>query len=85
MKPMDIKLYSLSTCGHCRSCKDFLNNSGCPYQYIDVDKLEPAERKQVLEEIKNVNPRISFPTLVIGNKVIVGFKKEEIQEVIGSR
>jgi glutaredoxin-like protein NrdH len=85
MKQKDIKLYSLSTCSHCRSCKDFLNESGCPYQCIDVDKLESAERKRVLQEVKNVNPRISFPTLVVGDKVIVGFKKEEIQEVLNSK
>ena len=85
MKPDNIKLYALSTCVHCGSCKELLNKSGCAYDCIDVDKLEPAERKQILEEIKNLNPRISFPTLVIGDKVIVGFKKEEIQEILTSR
>ena len=85
MEPTDIKLYALSTCGHCRDCKEFLDQSNCAYDCIDVDKLEPAERKAVLEEIKNLNPRISFPTLVIGDKVIVGFKKEEIEEILNSR
>jgi glutaredoxin-like protein NrdH len=85
MKPMDIKLYSLSTCAHCRSCKELLNKCGCPYKSIEVDKLDPAERKQVLQEIKSLNPRISFPTLVMGDRVIVGFKKEEIQEMLKSR
>jgi glutaredoxin-like protein NrdH len=47
-----------------------------------VDKLPPAERKAILEEIKNLNPRISFPTLVIGGKVVVGFKKDEIEEIL---
>jgi glutaredoxin-like protein NrdH len=85
MEPTDIKLYALSTCVHCRGCKDLLDKSGCSYNCVDVDKLEPAERKAALEEIKNLNPRISFPTLVIGDKVIVGFKKEEIQEILNSR
>jgi glutaredoxin-like protein NrdH len=82
MPPTDIKLYALSTCGHCRSCKELLDKSGCAYICIDVDKLEPAERKRILEEIGNLNPRISFPTLVLGDKVIVGFKPEEIQEIL---
>ena len=84
MKPDKIKLYALSTCMHCRNCKEFLNKSGCSFECVDVDKLEPAERKAVLEEVKNINPRVSFPTLVIGDKVIVGFKKEEIQEILNS-
>jgi glutaredoxin-like protein NrdH len=84
MEPNDIKLYALSTCGHCRSCKDLLDKSGCSYDCIDVDKLEPTERKRILEEIKNLNPRISFPTLVIGDRVIVGFKPDEIKEILKS-
>lgn len=85
MDQTDIKLYALSTCAHCRSCKDFLNQSGCAYKCIDVDQLGPEERKAMLEEVKNLNPRVSFPTLVIGDKVVVGFKKEEIQEILKSQ
>jgi glutaredoxin-like protein NrdH len=69
---------------HCRNCKEMLKERGCSFECIDVDKLEAAERKAVLEEVKNVNPKISFPTLVIGDKVIVGFKKEEIQEILNA-
>jgi glutaredoxin-like protein NrdH len=85
MEPNNIKLYALSTCLHCRNCKELLNERGCSYECVDVDKLEPAERKAVLEEVKNINPKISFPTLVIGDKVIVGFKKEEIQEILNAQ
>jgi glutaredoxin-like protein NrdH len=85
MKPKDIKLYALSTCAHCRNCKELLQKNRCAYDCIDVDKLDPAERKQVLEEIKSLNPRISFPTLVIDDKVVVGFKEKEIQEILNSR
>ncbi len=85
MEPTEIKLYALSTCAHCRSCKELLDKRGCTYDCVELDKLEPAERKAVLEEVKNLNPRISFPTLVIGDKVIVGFKKEEIQETLDSQ
>ncbi len=80
----DIKLYALSTCGHCRDCKALLAELGCNYTCIDVDQLEPAARKAMLAEIQKVNPRISFPTLIVGDKVIVGFKKEEIQEILGA-
>lgn len=85
MGDTQITLYALSTCVHCRSCKDLLNQSGLAYDCIDVDKLDPMQRKQILEEVKQLNPKISFPTLVVGNRVIVGFKKEEIQEVLESK
>ncbi len=78
----DVKLYALSTCSHCKNTKDYLNQCGVDYDCIDVDTLEAADRKKILQEIKQLNPECSFPTLVIGDKVIVGFKKEEIKEVL---
>ncbi len=82
MKECDIKLYALSTCIHCRNTKEFLNDCGVNYDCVEVDKLDKEERNAVLEEIKKINPSCSFPTLIIGDKVIVGFRKEEITEAL---
>jgi len=45
--------------------------------------LTGAERAAVLEEVKKVNPRCSFPTIMIGDTVIVGFKEGEIRKALG--
>lgn len=82
MEGCDIKLYALSTCIHCKNTKEYLNECGVGYDCIDVDKLDGEERKNILEEIKKVNPNCSFPTIIIGNKIIVGFRKEEIKEAL---
>jgi len=82
MKECDIKLYALSTCIHCRNTKDFLNDCGVEYDCVEVDKLDKEQRTEILEEIKKINPNCSFPTLIIGDKIIVGFKKEEITEAL---
>ncbi len=82
MENCDIKLYALSTCIHCRNAKDFLNECGINYDCVDVDTLEGGERREIVEEIKKSNPNCSFPMLIIGNKVIIGFKKEEIKEAL---
>jgi len=78
----DVTLYALSTCIHCKNTKEFLTQCGVGYHCIDVDTLEAPDRKKILQEIKAINPECSFPTLVVGDKVIVGFKKEEIQELL---
>jgi len=83
MKPCEVKLYALSTCGHCRDTKDLLKQCGVDYECVDVDRLEPAQRQAYLAEIKKINPECTFPTLVAGNKVVVGFKKEAIKEALG--
>jgi glutaredoxin-like protein NrdH len=83
MNQCPVKLYALSTCSHCRDTKDLLNQCGVKYDCVDVDRLEPAERRIYLEEIKKINPECTFPTLVIGDKVVVGFKKDEIKKDLG--
>jgi glutaredoxin len=48
-----------------------------------VDKLEGEERKAIIEDIKKFNPRCSFPTIIIGDIVIVGYKEKDIKEALG--
>lgn len=82
MAECEVKLFALSTCSHCRSTKDLLNECGISYECVDVDKLDADERKKVLEEVKKLNPNCSFPTIVIGEKIIVGFREDEIKEAL---
>ena len=76
-----IMLYALSTCGWCRKTKELLNELGVEYEYIYVDLLEDEDT--AMDEVKKWNPRLSFPTLLIDDKCIVGFKEDEIREVLG--
>jgi glutaredoxin len=83
MTDKPVKLYTLSTCSHCKSTKKLLNECTIQYDFVDVDLLQGEERKLIIEDIKKINPRCSFPTLIIGDKVIVGFKENEIKEALG--
>lgn len=78
-----VKLYTLSTCSHCKATKQFLNECKVKYDFTDVDLLQGEERKAILEDIRKINPRCSFPTIIIGDRVIVGFKEDEIKEALG--
>ena len=82
MTQQEIKLYSLSTCSHCRTTKKLLEENNQKFEFVDVDLLEKPERKNVLKELKELNPKRSFPTIVIGSKVIVGYREDEIMEAI---
>jgi glutaredoxin-like protein NrdH len=78
-----VKIYSLSTCSHCKSTKKMLADCTVQYDYVDVDTLVGEERAAILEDIKKINPKCSFPTVIIGDTVIVGFKEKEIKEALG--
>jgi glutaredoxin-like protein NrdH len=79
----ECKLYALSTCSHCKSCKRFLGDCGIEYQFTDVDLLPEQERKEVIDEIKRLTSRCAFPTIIIGEKVIVGFRENELRTALG--
>ena len=79
----DVKIYSLSTCSHCKTAKKFLGECTIKYEFVDVDLLQGDERKAIIEDVKKFNPRCSFPTIIIGETVIVGYKEKEIKEALG--
>jgi hypothetical protein len=37
----------------------------------------------MIAEVKKFNPNCSFPTILIGDKVIVGLREKEIKEALG--
>lgn len=78
-----VKLYTLSTCSHCKSTKKLLADCTVQYDFVDVDLLQGEERAAILEDVKKFNPKCSFPTIIIGDKVIVGYKEQEIKEALG--
>ncbi len=78
-----VRIYTLSTCSHCKSAKKFLTDQGVAYTCTDVDLLSGDERKETIAEVRKYNPACSFPTILIGNKVIVGFNEPAIREALG--
>lgn len=84
-KKPHVKLYALTTCGWCRKTKALLDSLGVEYTAVDVDVLSGDEREKVREEVRALNPAVSFPTMSIdaGKEVIIGFKADRIKEVLG--
>jgi glutaredoxin len=78
-----VKIYTLSTCSHCRATNRFLDEYKVQYQFTDVDLLTGDEREAIIEEVKKINEKCTFPTIIIGDKVIVGFQEQEIRSILG--
>lgn len=77
-----VKMYTLSTCSHCKSTKKFFDQCAVKYESVDVDLLDEKERIAILEDIKKWNPQCSFPTIIIGDRVIIGYREAEIKEAL---
>jgi len=78
-----VRMFTLSTCSHCKATKKFLSDCDVAYEATDVDLLKGDERQLVINEVIKYNPDRSFPTIVIGDKVIIGFNEKALREALG--
>jgi glutaredoxin len=78
-----VKMYTLSTCRHCKAAKQFLRDCGVPFDFVDVDLLSGPEREAILSEVRRYNPECSFPTILVGDRVIVGDDEAAIRKALG--
>jgi glutaredoxin-like protein NrdH len=81
----EIKVYALSTCIHCKNAKAYLDQCGVMYDCVHVDLLTGDERKAVIEEVKKLNPSVSFPTIVINGQILIGFNQDKVDEALGKK
>jgi glutaredoxin len=51
-------------------------------EFEDVDLLSGAERERIMEEVRKLNPNCTFPTICVGDTVIVGFNEEELRKAL---
>jgi glutaredoxin-like protein NrdH len=77
-----VRLFTLSTCSHCKAAKKWLTEHGIEYEFADVDVLTGSEREAALADVKKYNPHLTFPTIIIGEHVIVGNREEEMKEAL---
>ena len=82
MADVTVKMYSLSTCSHCSRTKEFFTSQGIEFEFTDVDLLTGDERRAAAEEVRKINPRVSYPTILIGDTVIIGFRENEIRDAL---
>ena len=80
----EVKFYGISTCIWCRKTRNFLEDNAVAFDFVYVDLLDGDEREAVKDEVREWNPRVSFPTLVIdGSESVVGYKTDKIKELLG--
>jgi glutaredoxin-like protein NrdH len=76
-------LYALSTCGWCKKTKQFLNDNGVEYEYLDVDTAGKEEKEEAIKELRARKAPLGFPIIVVdGERLIVGYRVDELREAL---
>jgi len=79
-----VMFYGLSTCVWCKRTRQLLERHDAAFEFAYVDLLEDEEKEAVKAEMREFNPKESFPTIVIdGGRCIAGYKPNEIEEALG--
>jgi glutaredoxin-like protein NrdH len=55
---------------------------GLAAEFTDVDLLTGAERERIMDEVRKLNPDCSFPTICIGESIIIGFNEEKLKKAL---
>ena len=79
-----VTLYTLSTCVWCKLTKQFLNDNGVEYEYVDVDLLDNKDKSVAHETIESKGGMLSYPTTIVDDKILItGFRKDKLKEALG--
>ncbi len=76
-------LMAISTCPRCQRMKKFLEMNGVKAKIVDVDLLPAEEKRTHMRFLQPINPRLSFPTLIVGELAVIGEDYEGAKEVLG--
>ncbi len=78
-----VTLYALSTCVWCKMTKQYLNDNGVEYEFVDVDLLDDNDKTKVHTDIISKGGVLSYPTIIVDDKtVITGFRKDLLKEAL---
>jgi glutaredoxin len=80
---MKVFMYSLSTCPWCRKTKNFFKINNVPFDFVDYDLQSEAEQEKIMDKIEKISNARSFPVVMIGDRVIVGYNPESYSKALG--
>lgn len=73
----EIVVYSSFLCKYCDELKVFLKRNGVPFIEHECQFDEKLTR-----QLSAINPKLSLPTMVVGDRVVIGFDPDEIREAL---
>ncbi len=74
MPEKEVTVYTQPGCAPCHAVVEFLNQNNVPFEQKDI-----RSNPQYIQELQQLGASAT-PTTVIGDEVIIGFDKMEIQK-----
>lgn len=86
MSAPPLRLFSLSTCYHCKTLRKMLEKYAVPFEFLELDEMSEEKRDAALAELQSrVGDRPVFPTLFIGDAVVEGGDRRAVLDALESQ
>ena len=73
-----IKIYSTPNCGYCHMAKEYFKKQGLSYEEYDVSK-DVTKQQEMIQS----SGQLGVPVIKIDNKIVIGFNRAKINELLG--
>lgn len=77
-----LRVYAISTCPYCKKTLKFLDENGIKADVIFIDELDMEKKEMAIREVYSYAGMYAVPVLVYKDKVIVGYDKEKLEELL---
>jgi glutaredoxin len=82
-----LMIYTVSSCTPCKKAMAFLKSNSIEFEYMDIDRSEPDERKEAMLDIGNYLPvsgvTLAYPIIIVDElSAIVGFHEGKLRRVL---
>ncbi len=74
----NVKIYSTPSCVYCKMAKEFFGKNNVQYTEYNV-----ADDMKAREEMVNKSHQLGVPVIDIDGKIIVGFDKKTVADLLG--
>ncbi len=73
-----VTIYSTPSCVYCRAAKEYFKSKGIEFEEINVDGNIEKQKEMVAK-----SGQFGVPVIDIGGKVVVGFDRPKINQLLG--
>jgi glutaredoxin len=77
-----VMLYALSTCPWCMKTKQFFKDNKVAFDFIDYDLADEGEQEKIMADLNKYGSSGSFPVIIIGDEVIIGYNPDKIAKAL---
>jgi len=73
-----VLIFTTPSCPHCNAAKRYFRQKGIRFKDVDVSRDHAAARDMI-----RLSGQSGVPVIKIGNKVVVGFNRPKIDQLLG--